>query len=92
MIKVFIIADYYVHHFHTTDPQIFYTELSRYIHTMIISQKENVYLFQCLFFEEDEYELYKKEFGKIKSPYTKPKANLKLVEKEEGEPDGEDYK
>jgi len=86
MLKVFIISDFYTHFYHTTDPQLFYQEIARYINTMLVSQKQNTYQVHCLFFEEAEYETYKNNFNKVKRPTLK--ANLKLVETEEGEPDG----
>jgi hypothetical protein len=89
MVRVFVISDYYTHFYYSTNASEFYTELARYVNTMIVSQKQNTYLINCFFMEEAEYQVYVQNFNKVKRPVLKP--NLKLV-KEERDLDGEDFK
>jgi len=77
MIRVFIVADDYRWHCHTTSPAEFEQMLMAYAHTMTTSQKENNYHISCIFLEQEDYDIIVRNFE-----HNKKKASLQLVPKD----------
>lgn len=77
-IRIYIIADDYRWHFHTTDINELKENLGLFANTLEISEKENTYHLSSLFLTQVEYDTIKKNI----SYANKKTTGLSLVPKD----------